>query len=31
MYVTVALKNIVEHITMLYCCDYFNFLREEKC
>ncbi len=31
MYVIVALKNVVEHMTMLYCCDCFSFLTEEKC
>jgi len=31
MYITIVLKNVVEHIIMLYCCDYFSFLTEEKC
>ncbi len=31
MYVTVASKGVVKRITMLYCCDCFNFLTEEKC
>ncbi len=30
MYVTVVLKDVVEWITILYCCDCFNFLKE-KC
>ncbi len=30
MYVTVALKNVVECMTMLYCCDCSSFLTEEK-
>ncbi len=30
MYVTVVLTDVVEWMTMLYCCDWFSFL-EEKC
>ena len=31
MYVTVTSKGVVERIIMLYCCDYFSILTEEKC
>ncbi len=31
MYVTVASKDVVERMTMLYCCDYSSFLTGGKC
>ncbi len=31
MYVIVASKDVVERMTMLYCCDCSSFLTEEKC
>ncbi len=31
MYITVALKDIIKRIIMLYYCNCFNFLTEEKC
>ncbi len=31
MYVTVTSKDVVECMTMLYCCNCFSFLTEEKC
>ncbi len=31
MYVTVTSKGVIKRIIMLYYCDYFSFLTEEKC
>ena len=30
MYVTIALKDVIKRIIMLYYCNYFSFLIEEK-
>ncbi len=30
MYVIIALKDVIKRIIMLYYCNYFSFLTEEK-
>ncbi len=31
MYIIVTLKDVIKRIIMLYYCNYFSFLTEEKC